>query len=89
MAAHLSHGLGQLFGGSAGYFSRVVHFLVMRKVGEQQDSAGDVVQYLQAHPEVLDKMVDHVETTSIAEVGGMLACKNKDVFVPSQEFARH
>ena len=56
----------------AGYFSRVVHCLVMRKWprGENNEQSAQIIQFLQAHPEVLDKMINHVETTSVAEVGG-------------------
>ena len=52
----------------AGYFSRVVHCLVMRKWGENNEQSAKIIQFLQAHPEVLDKMINHVETTSVAEV---------------------
>ncbi|GAB4814745.1 hypothetical protein N2152v2_001791 [Parachlorella kessleri] len=45
----------------AGYFSRVVGSLLLRRTQE-------VMQYLQRHPELLDRMVEHVDTTSVAEV---------------------
>lgn len=45
----------------AGYFSRVMGSLLVRRTQE-------IMQYLQKHPELLDCMVEHVDTTSVAEV---------------------
>jgi len=55
---------------AAGYFSRVTYCLFMRKcpAGRYEKSVNEVMDYLQRHPEVLVKMIGHVETTSVAEV---------------------
>lgn len=45
----------------AGYFSRVMGSLLLRRTQ-------DIMQYLQRHQELLLQLVDHVDTTSIAEV---------------------
>ncbi|KAL4434788.1 hypothetical protein ABPG77_005315 [Micractinium sp. CCAP 211/92] len=45
----------------AGYFSRVMGSLLLRRTQ-------DIMQYLQKHQELLLQLVDHVDTTSIAEV---------------------
>jgi hypothetical protein len=45
----------------AGYFSRVMGSLLLRRTQE-------VMQYLQRQPALLDRMVEHVDTTSVAEV---------------------
>lgn len=45
----------------AGYFSRVMGSLLLRRTQE-------VMQYLQKHPALLSSMVEHVDTTSVAEV---------------------
>ncbi|PSC73252.1 serine threonine-phosphatase 6 regulatory subunit 3-like isoform X1 [Micractinium conductrix] len=45
----------------AGYFSRVMGSLLLRRTQ-------DIMQYLQKHQELLGQLVDHVDTTSIAEV---------------------
>lgn len=45
----------------AGYFSRVMGSLLLRRTQE-------VMQYLQKHSELLTRMVEHVDTTSVAEV---------------------
>jgi serine/threonine-protein phosphatase 6 regulatory subunit 3 len=50
----------------AGYFSRVMGALLARR-------SSDVVLYLQANPSILDKLVYHVDTTSVAEVLARLA----------------
>ena len=41
---------------------------MVRKWCEKNEKLAMIIQFLQAHPEVLDKMIDHVETTSVAEV---------------------
>ncbi len=46
---------------TAGYFGRVVGHLLLRKTNE-------VVQYLQENPQLLERLVQHVDTTSIAEI---------------------
>lgn len=46
---------------TAGYFGRVVGTLLLRKTNE-------MMQYLQDNSELLDKLVTHVDTTSIAEI---------------------
>ena len=45
----------------AGYFARVVLSLLQRR-------APELLAFLEAHPRMLECMVDHVDTTSIAEV---------------------
>ncbi|KAI3432394.1 hypothetical protein D9Q98_003950 [Chlorella vulgaris] len=45
----------------AGYFSRVMGSLLLRRTQ-------DVMQYLQRHQDLLLQLVEHVDTTSIAEV---------------------
>lgn len=45
----------------AGYFSRVMGSLLLRRTQ-------DIMQYLQKHQELLLQLVEHVDTTSIAEV---------------------
>ena len=50
----------------AGYFSRVMGALLARR-------SGDIVLYLQSNPGILNKMVYHVDTTSVAEVLARLA----------------
>jgi serine/threonine-protein phosphatase 6 regulatory subunit 3 len=50
----------------AGYFSRVMGALLARR-------SSDVVSHLQAHPSILNKLVYHVDTTSVAEVLARLA----------------
>ena len=50
----------------AGYFSRVMGALLSRR-------SSDIVLYLQSNPEILNKLVYHVDTTSVAEVLARLA----------------
>lgn len=50
----------------AGYFSRVMSALLARR-------SSDIVLYLQSHPDILNKLVYHVDTTSVAEVLARLA----------------
>ena len=50
----------------AGYFSRVMGALLARR-------SSDIVLYLQSNPEILNKLVYHVDTTSVAEVLARLA----------------
>lgn len=45
----------------AGYFGRVVGHLLLRKTSE-------VMQYLQANPSLLEALIKHVDTTSVADV---------------------
>lgn len=46
---------------TAGYFARVVGTLLFR-------STGDVMRYLESHQQVLQLLVHHLDTTSIAEI---------------------
>ncbi|MEW5298877.1 MAG: hypothetical protein WDW36_001951 [Sanguina aurantia] len=46
---------------TAGYFGRVVGHLLLRKTHE-------LMQYLQEQPEILESLIDHVDTTSIADI---------------------
>ena len=50
----------------AGYFSRVMGALLARR-------SSDIVLYLQSNPGILNKLVYHVDTTSVAEVLARLA----------------
>ena len=46
---------------TAGYFGRVVGHLLLRKTTE-------MMQYMQDNPAILDKLIVHVDTTSIADI---------------------
>lgn len=46
---------------TAGYFGRVVGHLLLRKTNE-------LMQYLQEQPEILEALINHVDTTSIADI---------------------
>lgn len=46
---------------TAGYFGRVVGHLLLRKTNE-------LMQYLQEQPEILESLINHVDTTSIADI---------------------
>lgn len=46
---------------TAGYFGRVVGNLLLRKTSE-------TMQYIQDNPDILQKLVNHVDTTSVAEI---------------------
>ncbi|GLC53905.1 hypothetical protein PLESTB_000802200 [Pleodorina starrii] len=46
---------------TAGYFGRVVSHLLLRKTNE-------MLQYFQENPVVLEKLVNHVDTTSVTEI---------------------
>lgn len=50
----------------AGYFSRVMSSLMARR-------SGDLVEYMREKPEILQLLVHHLDTTSIAEVLARLA----------------
>lgn len=50
----------------AGYFSRVMGALLARR-------SSDIVLYMQSNPGILNKLVYHVDTTSVAEVLARLA----------------
>lgn len=45
----------------AGYFARVVLCLLVKRSSE-------MLSYLEAHPAIIQRLVDHIDTTSIAEV---------------------
>ena len=45
----------------AGYFARVVLCLLVKRSSE-------VVSFLEAHPAIVERLVEHIDTTSIAEV---------------------
>ncbi|GIL84664.1 hypothetical protein Vretimale_14566 [Volvox reticuliferus] len=46
---------------TAGYFGRVVSHLLLRKTNE-------MMQYFQENPYILEKLVNHVDTTSVTEI---------------------
>lgn len=46
----------------AGYVARVVLCLLMRRTSE-------ILSFLEGRPEMIDRLVAHIDTTSIAEVG--------------------
>ncbi|PNH08035.1 Serine/threonine-protein phosphatase 6 regulatory subunit 3-A [Tetrabaena socialis] len=46
---------------TAGYFGRVVSHLLLRKTNE-------MMQYFQENPHILEKLVNHVDTTSVTEI---------------------
>ncbi len=45
----------------AGYFARIVLCLLVKRSSE-------MLSYLEAHPATIQRLVDHIDTTSIAEV---------------------
>jgi hypothetical protein len=45
----------------AGYVARVVLCLLMRRTSE-------MLSFLESHPDIIGRLVDHIDTTSIAEV---------------------
>ena len=59
----------------AGFFARSVTCLLMRR-------HADVMRYLQTAPAVLDRLVAHVDTTSIAEVTGGHLCPLQRYIMP-------
>lgn len=52
---------GSLHCVTAGYFARVVGTLLFRRTG-------DMMRYLESHQAVLQQLVHHLDTTSIAEI---------------------
>ncbi len=45
----------------AGYVARVVLCLLMRRTSE-------ILSFLECRPKIIDRLVEHIDTTSIAEV---------------------
>ena len=45
----------------AGYFARVVLCLLIKR-------ASEMLSFLEAHPAIIERLVEHIDTTSIAEV---------------------
>ncbi|GFR52286.1 hypothetical protein Agub_g14820, partial [Astrephomene gubernaculifera] len=64
---------------TAGYFGRVVSHLLLRKTNE-------MMQYFQENPHFLEKLVNHVDTTSVTEIVKRLVGADEQssiMFMPS------